>query len=226
MKSRPLRGTAGTIQREPAAQTAARARQAARIGGTPPDAVLRQALAACITTRKGSSREAAAAVYEALAVFVEDAGHRGAELLTWIKNKGTSRMDAANHTAATATWHDGTYVIDTSCGQVGAADFFLGSVSDWRQHIIGLAGNAHRISRVVSQSAGKPFDSMEMWQIALALKEQATPRAKKRFMPRPPSGPPPTNGPSANPPKPGSERVAAEHTQPAVGPLSIDREHH
>lgn len=232
MKSRQSHDAA---HREPAAQTMQRARTVSRRAAIstqdmqaagkpnrkkPPDAVLQRFLAACITTKKGNYRETTTAVLHALSNLVGDTGKTGTELITWITDEGTARMDTANHTAATATWEDGTYVIDTTCGQFGGQDFFVGSVAEWRQYILGLAATAHRITRATFRSSPQTFGTGEMRQIALALKREATPRAKRGIVlaaPLPPSGgTPPKNTPD---PIPTATGTAAPTVTPDHVPL-------
>ncbi len=133
-----------------------------RVRAKPSDEVLKAAVAGFVARGMGTCCSMSAKVYNLLvAKHVDNAGEAGAELITWAENEGTEEYDIGNHTAATATWASGTFVIDTTCGQFGGEDVYIGSVSDWRAYILGLQKD-RKISREKYESQGKPYTDGDM----------------------------------------------------------------
>ncbi len=133
-----------------------------RVRAKPSDEVLKAAVAGFVARDMGTCCSMSAKVYNLLvAKHVDNAGEAGAELITWAENEGTEEYDIGNHTAATATWSSGTFVIDTTCGQFGGEDVYIGSVSDWRAYILGLQKDK-KISREQYESQGKPYTDGDM----------------------------------------------------------------
>jgi hypothetical protein len=154
----------------------------------PPDATLRQILAPGVSGAKGSCQACAEQVYGLLASHV-DQGNRanqnlGAQLITWAENAGARDAGARNHTAITATWEGIKYVVDTSLGQLGGPDLFVGPVASWRAYVPYLVNAPDcRVSAVRFDEQETPFTASTMQQIRLHHESQyppASPHAVQR----------------------------------------------
>ncbi len=150
-----------------------------RVRAKPTDEVLKAAVAGFVSKEMGSCCSMSAKVYNFLvANHVDNASEAGAELMTWVENEGTEDYDIGNHTAATATWSTGTFVVDTTCGQFGGQDVFIGSVADWRAHILGLQKGA--LSRQKFESRDRPYTDGDMIEDVLAVKATLKPPKPSR----------------------------------------------
>jgi len=144
-----------------------------RVRAKPSDEVLKAAVAKCVSRSMGSCCSMSAKVHKLLAGHVDSVSETGAELMTWAENEGTEEFDIGNHTAATATWSEGTFVVDTTCGQFGGEDVYIGTVSNWHAYILGL--QKAKISHETYESRSTPYDDMDMVLEAATLKKKVQP---------------------------------------------------
>jgi len=144
-----------------------------RVRAKPTDEILKAAVAKCVSRDMGSCCSMSAKVHKLLAGHVDSVSETGAELMTWAENEGTEEFDIGNHTAATATWSEGTFVVDTTCGQFGGEDVYIGTVSNWRSYILGL--QKAKISHETYESRSTPYDDMDMVLEAATLKKKIEP---------------------------------------------------
>ncbi len=136
-----------------------------RVRARPLDEVIRKTVADFISAKKGTCCAMTAEVYRALANHVDDIKETGAELITWAENVGTVDMDIGNHTAATATWSEGTFVVDTTAGQFGGKDIYIDTIANWRSYILGL--QQETVSNVRYDALSAPISDSSMSSIAL-----------------------------------------------------------
>jgi hypothetical protein len=149
----------------------------------PPDATLRQILAPCISKAKGSCQACAEQVYGLLASHVDQDNkaneNLSAQLITWAENAGARDAGARNHTALTATWEGIKYVVDTSLGQFGGPDLFVGSVAYWRVYVPYLVNAPDcRVSALRFDEQKTPFTISAMQQIRLLHERQYPPASR------------------------------------------------
>jgi hypothetical protein len=159
-----------------------------RVKDKPGEDALARALAGCVSSTMGACCSQAAAAYKVLLGFVDSRAELGAVLLTWSESLG-SVLDIGNHTACTATWNQGTFVVDTTAGQFGGPEVFIGSVAAWQEMI--LARQTGEVGNVNCQVLSKPPSDGDMIADALDLKSRLDPRKPKR---KPMSGTSPPGG--------------------------------
>ena len=134
-----------------------------RVRARPLDDVIRKTVANFISAEKGTCCAKTSDVYCALA-NLDDIEKRGAELISWAENVGTKKPNIGNHTAATATWSEGTFVVDTTAGQFGGHDVYIGTVANWRSYILNLQRGS--VSKVRYYTRSLPFGDSSMFSIA------------------------------------------------------------
>lgn len=185
---RPAAGAAGAALQD-APRLAAQRRQMEQLTGAaahrvvqrvkdkPGEDVLACALAGCVSSTMGACCSQAAAAYKVLLGFVDSSAELGAVLLTWSESSG-SELDIGNHTACTATWNQGTFVVDTAAGQFGGPEVFVGSVAAWQEMI--LVRQTGEVGNVSSRALSKPPSDGDMIADALDLKHRLNPRKPKR----------------------------------------------
>ncbi len=145
-----------------------------RVRAKPTDEALKAAVAKFVSSDEGACCSMSAKVYNLLvASYVDSAAEAGAELITWAENEGTDEFDIGNHTAASATWSTGTYVVDTTSGQFGGQDVYIGTVSDWRAYILGL--QKAKVSQPQYESRNRAYGDMDMLLEAQNLKAKIIP---------------------------------------------------
>lgn len=153
---------------------------AQRVKDRPDNEVLGKALASCVSSTMGACCKEAAAAYKVLTGFVDSSADLGAVLLTWSEN-AHSDLDIGNHTACTATWGEGSFVVDTTAGQFGGPEVFIGSVSAWQEMI--LSRQEGEVGNVSCKALSKPATDGEMISDALDLKYRLSPKKPKVVVP-------------------------------------------
>lgn len=184
---RPAAGAAGAAFRD-TPRLAAQRRQmeqltgdagqrvAQRVKGKPDNEALEKALADCISSTKGECSTQAASAYNVLLGYVESSSDVGGVLLTWSEN-ASSELDIGNHTACTATWSEGTFVVDTTAGQFGGPAVFIGSAAGWQEMI--LSKQTGEIGNVSRKTLSKPATDGQMIADALDLRYILSPKKPK-----------------------------------------------
>ena len=138
-----------------------------RVRARPLDDVIRKTVANFISAEKGTCCAKTVDVYRALVNHVDDIKETGAELITWAENVGTEGLDIGNHTAATATWSEGTFVVDTTAGQFEGKDVYIDTIANWRSYVLGLQRDT--VSNVRYDSLSAPINESRMSLIAKDL---------------------------------------------------------
>jgi hypothetical protein len=156
---------------------------AQRVKDKPDNEVLAKALASCVSSTMGACCKEAAAAYKVLAGFVDSSADLAAVLLTWSEN-AHSDLDIGNHTACTATWSEGTFVVDTTAAQFGGPEIFIGSVSAWQEMI--LSHQTGEVGNVSCRALDKPATDGEMISDVLDLKYRLSPKKPKVLVPTQP----------------------------------------
>lgn len=184
---RPAAGAAGAALQD-APRLAAQRRQmeqltggaaqrvAQRVKGKPTNDELETALAGCVSTTMGECCKEAASAYKVLEGLVDSSADLGAVLLTWSEN-ASSALDIGNHTACTATWTEGTFVVDTTAGQFGGPRIFIGSPSAWQDMI--LSHQHGEIGNVSRKTLSRPATDGEMLADMLDLRARLSPKKPK-----------------------------------------------
>lgn len=151
-------------------------RVAQRVKGKPDNEALEKALAGCISSTKGECSTEAASAYTVLLGYVDSSSDLGGILLTWSEN-ASSELDIGNHTACTATWSEGTFVVDTTAGQFGGPAVFVGSAAAWQEMI--LSKQTGEIGNVSRKTLSKPATDGQMIADALDLRYILSPKKPK-----------------------------------------------
>ncbi len=100
--------------------------------------ILRRALADSISKQSGSCCVKTKKAADLLRPLVEH-GQVRAVLLTWFDDEtGEGKLDVSNHTACLVSWRDGDFVVDTTCGQDGGEDLYVGPPEEWYKQIMAL----------------------------------------------------------------------------------------
>jgi hypothetical protein len=129
---------------------------ALRRKGKPTHEELLKVLAGCVSNAKGSGWAKSAEVYAALAGYVDGGGDLGVVLLKWCENAGTDRPGVGSHMAATASWADGTYVVDTTASQFGGSAVCIDTIDNWKATILGL--QRARVSNATCELLARPHE--------------------------------------------------------------------
>lgn len=109
-----------------------------RARAKPDDLAIITAVTKHYSNVKGSCTAKTSLVYAALKQFADD-GDVKAAVLRWMTTDPSDHSEvAADHTAATIEWSEGTYVVDTTIAQFGGPAVFIGTLSAWQDRILAL----------------------------------------------------------------------------------------